>query len=255
VPARAASLIEFEFGDSVKVEYRKKSGAETSPRVAVVGLQTYRRAQLLLQGVIESFVILFQPTGFNQLFSIPMSDLTDNDYEARSVLGPFISGLEERLGNCNTFTERVRVADEYLLPRALDGCGFGTISTAASQILLGAGNVRIPALADMAGLSTRQFERRFFQEVGTSPKLYARIARFEAALDCKARSLRKSWTDVAHGFGYHDQMHMIHDFESFTGDTPTKILCQVEAVFQEQIEAMRSAGHCTDASPDERLIL
>jgi hypothetical protein len=41
------------------------------------------------------------------------------------------------------------------------------------------------------------------------PKLFARIVRFEAALDSKARSLGKSWTDVAHEFGYYDQMHLL----------------------------------------------
>jgi hypothetical protein len=36
---------------------------------------------------------------------------------------------------------------------------------------------------------------------------------------------------VAHQFGYHDQMHMVHDFGEFTGETPTKTLSQLRAVF------------------------
>jgi transcriptional regulator GlxA family with amidase domain len=58
-------------------------------------------------------------------------------------------------------------------------------------------NVRIAALADEAGLSVRQLERGFTQQVGMRPKLYARIAKFEAALDRKVRLSSKSWTDVA----------------------------------------------------------
>lgn len=75
--------------------------------------------------------------------------------------------------------------------------------------------MRISALANDAGLSVRQFERDFLQQVGIRPKLYARIVRFEAALDSKARSFTKSWTNVAHQFGYYDQMHMVHDFEDY----------------------------------------
>src|SRR5580658_741205 len=86
------------------------------------------------------------------------------------------------------------------------------------------GNVRIPGLAREAGLSMRQFERCFAQQVGVHPKLFARIVRFEAALDSKARSSGKSWTDVAQEFGYYDQMHLVHDFEGFTGGTPTDML-------------------------------
>ena len=75
----------------------------------------------------------------------------------------------------------------------------------------------IAALASRAGLSMRQFERRFIQQVGMRPKMLARVARFEAALEAKARRSTKSWTDVAHEFGYYDQMHMVHDFKEFTG--------------------------------------
>lgn len=100
------------------------------------------------------------------------------------------------------------------------------------------GDVRIDRLARNAGLSVRQFDRSFLQEVGVRPKLYARIARFEAALDCKARSSTKSWTDVAHEFGSYNQMHMVHDFTDFTGETPTSTMTQVEAIFREQIETI-----------------
>jgi AraC-like DNA-binding protein len=77
--------------------------------------------------------------------------------------------------------------------------------------------------AGLIGSSTawHQFVR-LMQQVGMRPKLFTRIARFEAALDGKARFVANSWTDVAHQFGYYDQMHMVHDFGGFTGETPTK---------------------------------
>jgi len=87
------------------------------------------------------------------------------------------------------------------------------------------------------------------------PKLLARIARFEAALESKARSVTRSWTEVAHEFGYYDQMHMVHDFGEFTGQTPTETLAHFEAVFREQITAMRSGMPSTTANGDSRLIL
>ena len=81
------------------------------------------------------------------------------------------------------------------------------------------------------------------EQLGVSPKLFARIVRFEAALDSKARSSTKSWTDVAHEFGYFDQMHMVHDFEVLTGGTPTDILGEVEILFRDRIQAIRSGRH------------
>jgi hypothetical protein len=87
------------------------------------------------------------------------------------------------------------------------------------------------------------------------PKLFARIARFEAALDTKARSATKSWTEVAHEFGYYDQMHMVHDFGEFTDKTPTETLLQLETVFLEQIKTIRSGALSANAAGGSRLIL
>ena len=118
------------------------------------------------------------------------------------------------------------------------------VSAAANEILLHGGQIQISGLAAQVGLNLRQFERRFGQQVGVQPKLYARIARFEAALDSKARCRTKSWTEVAHDFGYYDQMHLVHDFESFSGETPTNLLAEVERAHRG-----RSVGAYTGKSP------
>jgi len=197
---------------------------------------------------------LFQPAGFHALFSIPMHELTDKNFDAHAVLGPVVSRLEQLLGECRTFEQRLHVANKFLLRRAIEVRCFDGIAGVAARILLG-GDSRIATLADNAGLSIRQLERIFLQQLGVRPKLFARIARFEAALDSKARSAQKSWTDVAHEFGYHDQMHMVHDFEEFTGGTPTNVLRQFEILFREQIGAMRSGRLPEKSTSDSRLIL
>ena len=114
----------------------------------------------------------------------------------------------------------------------IDGCSTAPALPAMMCFPLmrfcGAAASHTPEAARVAGLGGRQFGRRFVQQVGMRPKLYARIARFEAALDGKARSPTKPWSDVAHEFGYHDQMHLVHDFREFAGETPTTVLTHVE---------------------------
>ena len=84
------------------------------------------------------------------------------------------------------------IANQFLLRHAQAVRTRDGVSAAAMEMLRRAGGTRIPIMAERAGLGLRQFERRFVQRVGVSPKLFARIARFEAALDGMARSPQRS---------------------------------------------------------------
>jgi len=240
VPARATSLIEFQFGDTNEVHWCDRPLIESSQRVTIVGLQTHRRVQLRVTGTVETFIIFFQPTGLHCMFSLPMHALTNTDHEARAVLGAWIDELEQRLGNSRSFEERVRIANAFFIRRCSTLPSPDGITMTALSILHRQGCIQVPALAQRAGMSARQFERRFTREIGLPPKLYARIARFESALESKALSTAESWTDVATRLGYFDQMHMIKDFKEFSGEIPTRLLTQLETTFEAHLNGIRS---------------
>jgi len=253
VTARAVPMILFGLGDSYNALIHKQRLLKRSVKVTVVGPQTHRGVDLQLQGALEDFAIVLQPDALYRLFSLPMHELVDEDFEGHAILGAFISEVHQRLGERESFEERVSLVDEFLLRRVLVSPAYDGISAAANRILLGGGRVAIAALAGRTGLSMRQFERRFIERVGMRPKLFARIARFEAALDGKARFVAKSWTDVAHQFGYYDQMHMVHEFGEFTGETPTATLNHLEAVFGERLVKVRSAENSEGTDGNSRV--
>ncbi len=139
------------------------------------------------------------------------------------ALGRRFGELERRMGDVCAFADRVRIANLFLSARLPANESVGAIGRTAAAVLMNAGSVRVPDLADAAGLGLRQFERRFRYEIGMPSKLYARIVRFEAALRRKAAAPALRWTDIAHTLGYHDQMHMVHDFNRLSGNSPTAI--------------------------------
>ncbi|PYR80336.1 MAG: hypothetical protein DMF87_09250 [Acidobacteria bacterium] len=255
VPARAAPMLEFIFSDAFEIHWCQGAAIETTPRAVVIGLQTHRRVRLVIRGILESFCVVFQPAGLFRLFSIPVLELTNHDYDAHAVIGPSVSSLYQQLGECNTFDGRARIADEFLLAVLRTRQNTDGILEAGNQILQRHGHVRIGDLADRTGYSLRQFERRFAERIGVRPKLYARIARFEAALDCRARSQGRSWTEIAHAFGYYDQMHLIHDFERFSGETPGNLLTEVEQAHRAAIDAVRTGRLSAPRRDAPRLIL
>ena len=101
------------------------------------------------------------------------------------------------------------------------------MASAAMYIFRAHGGVKMPDLAQLNSLGVRQFERHFEREIGTTPKAFARVARFQAALDAKLACPPRTWLDIAHAFGYFDQMHMIHDFEKLGRSTPSELLAQM----------------------------
>jgi AraC-like DNA-binding protein len=117
----------------------------------------------------------------------------------------------------------LRLATETLLPFAEHATPQTRTMTAAEGILQNHSGVRIEQLARESCMTIRTFERKFVGEMGLSPKLFARLRRFQMALDRK-RSLGTRWLDVAHDLGYFDQMHMVKEFRAFGGEAPSRLL-------------------------------
>jgi AraC-like DNA-binding protein len=228
VPARSPQAIEFTFGTPYEVRRLDRDGVRNAYPIALIGAQTFRRVELVMQGRVDAFTIVFQPGGIFRLFSIPAETLTNDDFDGEAVLGRKFGELERRMADVASFTDRVRIADEYLCARLPALACAGAIAHAASEVLLRGGCVRVSDLAHAAGLGIRQFERRFRYEIGIPPKLYTRIVRFEAALQRKSAAPETQWTNIAHALGYHDQMHMVHDFNRLSGDSPTGICGQLD---------------------------
>jgi len=227
VVASLEQVLQFEFGDPLTVEYRNGLITKTGP-VSLVGAHSFARASIRFTGKIESFAVFFQPFGMWQLFGLPNRELIDHAYDASDVFaGNHWSRLWIRMAEAGSFLQRVAIINDFLLVEAKAALSQTPIVSAATHLFKNRGTGSIARAADGAGLSLRQFERRFLTEVGLSPKRFARIARFQMALDAKVRKPEKSWMRIAHEFGYHDQMHMFHDFSELGAASPGRLLAQI----------------------------
>jgi transcriptional regulator GlxA family with amidase domain len=160
------------------------------------------------------------------LFRIPSNVIVNKEYDAEDLLGPEILNLWSKLAECKTFQERIFAAERYLIPVASRARGSTLIARTAHHMLDRNGAIRIGEIADHARLSVRQYERRFLEEVGLTPKAFARTRRFQRAFDAKRFFPQRTWLSIAHEFGYFDQMHMVHDFQILGGDAPSNLLDQ-----------------------------
>ncbi len=82
----------------------------------------------------------------------------------------------------------------------------------------------VAATARDVDLSQKKFIRLFGDQVGMTPKLFLRVARFQQVLERITFAPEIDWWDVVERHRYYDQSHFIRDFREFTGFTPTEWL-------------------------------
>lgn len=218
-------IMAFEFGDSLRID-DANGKSRLAPKIHIGGSQASPAGCAYFTGRHFAFGIFLKPLASWQLFRIPLTTLANHDFDGRDLFGNSIYTLWLRLAESQTFEQQIEVAEEYLLPFARNARAQTPILKSARYTLRHKGMVSIEDLAQYSGLSLRQYERRFATEIGFTPKLFARITRFQNALDVKRLSPRRPWLSVAHELRYFDQMHMIRDFQSLGGDVPSYVIQQ-----------------------------
>ncbi len=224
VPAQLEQVLDCELGTMPGVRHRE---CEISAVTWIGGAQTSFPGYMDLHPGTESFGVFFPPAGWSQRFAIPQPAVTNSIHDATFVMGPCMRALWNRLGESSSFEDRVVIVEEFLQKRLASAGALDRMAAAATYLFRRHGAIRIPKLARRDSMGLRQFERRFQQETGASPKVFARVARFQAALDAKLASPARTWLDIAHTFGYYDQMHMIRDFEVLGRNTPTQLIADL----------------------------
>jgi AraC-like DNA-binding protein len=172
---------------------------------------------------VLGFGIFFKPFACWQLFRILPAEFADQGFEAREVFGPWMTDLWLKLAECKTFGDRISATNETLLRFAANANALTRTMAAAETVLRADAQTSIEQLARESCMSRRTYERKFAGEMGLSPKLFARLRRFQLAVDRKRLSGSR-WLDVAHDVGYFDEMHMAKDFRVFGGDAPGRLL-------------------------------
>ncbi len=222
VTARFDVVLAFHF-EQASEAYEYLSGrTRVLPTPLLVGPQTHRLADLHLRGRRASLLVHFQPGGFHRLFHLPTELLTDTALDAREVLGRAPDVLYQEL-SAATSEARVPLIERYLSSRLPLALPRHAVTDAAQAIRHMRGRVRLHDLVADSGLGERQFERRFREQMGIAPKLYARVARLNFALHLKRSQPLLTWARISQEAGYFDQTHLGKDFKALAGAAPSRV--------------------------------
>lgn len=170
---------------------------------------------------IGTILVYFTETGFTHFASHPAHELfnlslsIDNLFEKSKV-----TEVEEKLAAATTDKQRISLVERFLLSQLKDLRTDKLIVEAVRLIYQSKGTIRIRELNEKLLISASPFEKRFRKVVGTTPKKFASIVRFNTVLAGLHHT--KSLTEICYENNFFDQAHFIKDFKQFTGDTPEK---------------------------------
>lgn len=168
---------------------------------------------------IGTVLVYFTEIGFTHFASNPANELFNLSLSLEDIFEKNkVREVEEKLAIATTEKQRIKIVEQFLLTQLKDIQTDKLIVEAVKLIYKSNGTIRIKELNEKLLISQSPFEKRFRKVVGTTPKKFASIVRFNKVLD-NLNNI-KSLTEICYENNFFDQAHFIKDFKQFTGDTP-----------------------------------
>ncbi len=157
-----------------------------------------------------------RPAAARTLLGFSLSEISGRFVDLEQVF-PSAAQLRERLADASDDLGRVATLERWLIAMAGPAPRVH-VEAAVGAILQSGGRGTIPSVVARTPMGVRQLERHFQEDVGLSPKIFARIVRLQVAL----RRIRvgSALTEVALACGYYDQAHMTRDFRHLAAMSP-----------------------------------
>ena len=167
------------------------------------------------------------PIGAHLLFRVPMDSLANRVVALEDIFGAEARRLLERLQEAPSWTGCFDILDDAIGGRIATARTPNPLVVRATRVLRATrGAASIARLARDLECSQRHLIATFREQIGVTPKMYARIVRFDHAVKQLRRPDGLRWAEIADASGYYDQAHLIHDFREFAGLTPGEFLAR-----------------------------
>jgi len=168
---------------------------------------------------IGTVLVYFTEIGFTHFSSRPANELFNVITSLDDIFPKNkVNEIEEKLATVYTDKQRIKIVEQFLLSQVKDIQTDKLIIEAVKLIYQSKGTIRVKELNEKLFISQSPFEKRFRKVVGTTPKKFASIIRFNSVLDNLNET--KTLTEICYENNFFDQAHFIKDFKQFTGDTP-----------------------------------
>lgn len=181
-----------------------------------------RRMEHEFQNGKEYFGVRFVPGKVKGFLKVSSGELLDHCVDLKELAGT--EELPWRIAQAENFQERMDIFQEYLYRE--DACLKLEKSVLVDYMLKriheSSGEIQLGELALEMQYSIQYIRRCFAEYVGMSPKRFCRQLRFQHALKQLNANKNSHISDISQDTGYYDQAHMLKDFQTYMGVSPSR---------------------------------
>lgn len=221
-PPRPEHCITFYVRGFETTEYKTDGIRIQRPRSTISGQYTHQ-INRNISAEFLMILVVFKPGALNRIIKIPFSEFINQAADAEAVLGRDVRCLNQRLASMESYDDMISQVTLYLENLVRKSSHQVLPFDSAMDLLLHNKRITVKEFSALSCLSTRQLERRFLERIGTSPKTFLRIFRFNHSYFTHLRLPSINWQTLASHCGYTDYQHMVKDYREFTGSTPAHL--------------------------------
>lgn len=222
LPDGCAEII-FHFGD----HYRRISGDTyvEQPKTVLVG-QIRQAIELQATGMTAMLGVRFQPWGLYPFTGIAGDALTDQHLDPTQFFRA-IDDLSDQFHllqlSDSQMVSRVEafLIDTFRKQKQKAFYEADRFAAIIPDILRNQSGMSVSSMAAMANMSERQFNRKFGEVIGLSPKHFMRIARLQQFIGAYQGNAHTTLSDLIYDCGYYDPAHFSRDFKNIAGVSPS----------------------------------
>lgn len=221
-------MLVFNFGTPVRISFHNHPlETEIVCRTAVIGPLRQMLNYELLPGA-DALLVNFKFNGFQRLFDMPLKGLTGQSHSGEEVMVDEVrfDSLWKELAILPTTEQRVKL---------LNDSATGLLKENDHVVQTIIGNLAhyfnpcmdpVKAIAADTRLSERSIQLKFQKQTGYSVKELLRFLRFKEVVSyILSKSNQKiAVFDLIERHDYHDQSHLIKDFQYFLGVPPQQFI-------------------------------
>ncbi|WP_425236143.1 AraC family transcriptional regulator [Ulvibacterium sp.] len=176
-----------------------------------------------LENTFDYVGIRFFPSMVPQLFRVNALELSNKAENLELVLPKIAKRLTESISP-NMDLNLVAIHLDRIMGSVFSTAEFDKdyrFYRALHLILKNWGTIETESELDI-GISPRQLRRIFNHYIGTTPKTFSKVVRFQNILNAKPSIQSLAQNKLFYDVGFYDQSHFIKDFKNFYGVTPTR---------------------------------